>query len=74
MRCSCGVAAPRDIDLAMTKRRELPEGTARLGRRDRCRNACSRSSSALRAEYGEDRYRPSPLLRRMVRDGRRFLA
>jgi 3-hydroxybutyryl-CoA dehydrogenase len=26
----------------------------------------------LHAEYGEDRYRPSPLLRRMVQGGRRF--
>jgi hypothetical protein len=26
----------------------------------------------LQAEYGEDRYRPSPLLKRMSRDGRRF--
>jgi 3-hydroxybutyryl-CoA dehydrogenase len=26
----------------------------------------------LHAEYGEDRYRPSALLRRMVRDERRF--
>ena len=26
----------------------------------------------LRSETGEDRYRPSPLLRRMVREGRRF--
>jgi len=29
---------------------------------------------ALYAEYGEDRYRPSPLLRRMVRDNRAFFA
>ena len=28
---------------------------------------------ALQAEYGEDRYRPSPLLRRAVRDGGRLL-
>ena len=27
---------------------------------------------ALHAEYGEDRYRPSPLLRRKVREGGRF--
>ena len=29
---------------------------------------------ALQAEYGEERYRPSPLLRRHVRDGRSLLA
>ena len=27
---------------------------------------------ALQEEYGEDRYRPSPLLRRMARESRRF--
>jgi hypothetical protein len=29
---------------------------------------------ALHAEYGEDRYRPSALLRRMVAERRSFLA
>ena len=29
---------------------------------------------ALQAEYGEDRYRPSALLRRLVRDGRSLVA
>jgi 3-hydroxybutyryl-CoA dehydrogenase len=28
----------------------------------------------LQSEYGEDRYRPSALLKRMVRDGRTFFA
>jgi 3-hydroxybutyryl-CoA dehydrogenase len=28
--------------------------------------------TALEQEYGEDRYRPSALLKRMVREGRRF--
>ncbi len=27
---------------------------------------------ALQQEYGEDRYRPNPLLRRMVRNGQKF--
>ena len=27
---------------------------------------------AMFAEYGEDRYRPSPLMRRMVKNGERF--
>ena len=50
------------------------------------RRVCSRGATSsgcdrvlgwlerLQREYGEDRYRPSPLLRRMVRDGRRFFA
>jgi hypothetical protein len=28
--------------------------------------------TALREEYGEDRYRASPLLKRMAREGRKF--
>jgi len=65
------VASPEAIDLAMTKGVNYPKGLlawanelgpARvLGWLER-----------LQAEYGEDRYRPSPLLRRMVRDDRRF--
>ena len=67
------VASPEDIELAMTKGVNYPKGLLAwaneigiervLGWLDR-----------LQAEYGEDRYRPSPLLRRMVRDGKRFLA
>ena len=65
------VATREDIDLAMTKGVNYPMGLLRwaddigpaeiLARLDR-----------LSAEYGEDRYRASPLLRRMVRDGRGF--
>ena len=28
--------------------------------------------TVLQEEYGEDRYRPSPLLKRMAREGKRF--
>jgi len=67
------VASPEDIDLAMTKGVNYPKGLlawaneigpARvLGWLER-----------LQQEYGEDRYRASPLLRRMVRDEQRFFA
>lgn len=67
------VASPEDIDLAMTNGVNYPKGLLAwaneiglervLGWLDR-----------LQGEYGEDRYRPSPLLRRMVRDGQRFFA
>ena len=43
--------------------RELSQGPARLGRRTRRCAACCAGSRALQDEYGEDRYRPSPLLR-----------
>jgi 3-hydroxybutyryl-CoA dehydrogenase len=66
------VASPEAIDLAMTKGVNYPKGLLAwandlglervLGWLDR-----------LQAEYGEDRYRASPLLRRMVREERRFL-
>ncbi len=65
------VASPEAIDLAMTKGVTYPKGLLAwandlglervLGWLDR-----------LQAEYGEDRYRASPLLRRMVREERRF--
>ena len=67
------IASPGDIDLAMTRGRQLPEGSARLGRRDRHSGGAGRLE-ALQAEYGEDRYRASPLLRRMAREGRRFFS
>ena len=62
------VASPADIDLAMTKGRQLSEGLARLGRRIGRSSACSTRMERLQREYGEDRYRPSPLLRRMARE------
>ena len=51
---------------------KLPQGVVGVGRTS---SVCDRVLGwleALQADYGEDRYRPSPLLRRMVRDERRF--
>ena len=65
------VASPADVDLAMTKGVNYPHGPLAWGNElglERILGEIER----LRAETGEDRYRPSPLLRRMVRDGRRF--
>jgi 3-hydroxybutyryl-CoA dehydrogenase len=65
------VASPADVDLAMTNGVNYPKGLLAwanelgLGR-------VLGWLEQLQAEYGEDRYRPSPLLRRMARDGRRF--
>ncbi len=65
------VASRDDLDLAMTKGVNYSKGLLRwadeigpdqvLGRLDR-----------LHAEYGDERYRASPLLRRMVAEGRTF--
>ena len=67
------LASPEDIDLAMTKGVNYPKGLLAWGNEiglDRVLTVID----ALRDDYGEDRYRPSPLLRRMARDGRRFFA
>jgi 3-hydroxybutyryl-CoA dehydrogenase len=67
------VASPEDIDLAMTKGVNYPKGLLAWANElglDRVLGTLE----GLQAEYGEDRYRPSPLLRRMVREKRRFFA
>ena len=65
------VATRDDIELAMTKGVNYPKGLLRWGDEIGLRTVLERLE-ALQAEYGEDRYRASPLLRRMVREGRRF--
>jgi 3-hydroxybutyryl-CoA dehydrogenase len=66
------VAAPHDLELAMTKGVNYPRGLLAWG--DEIGPATIlHTLEALQAEYGEDRYRPSPLLRARVRDGRPLL-
>jgi 3-hydroxybutyryl-CoA dehydrogenase len=65
------VATPKDVDLAVTKGVNYPKGLLAWGDElglDRVLTALT----ALFDEYGEDRYRPSVLLKRLVRDGGRF--
>lgn len=65
------VASAADIDLAMTKGVNYPKGL--LAWADELGTAHWLGVlEALQAEYGEDRYRPSPLLRRMARNGAKF--
>ncbi|HEU4565980.1 MAG TPA: 3-hydroxyacyl-CoA dehydrogenase NAD-binding domain-containing protein [Gemmatimonadaceae bacterium] len=65
------IATPTDIDTAMTKGVNYPRGLLawadELGA-----ERVVRCLTTLQEEYGEDRYRPSPLLRRMAREGARF--
>ena len=66
------VASAADIELAMTKGVNYPRGLLQWG--DQIGpGEVLRRLEWLQAEYGEDRYRPSVLLRRRVRDGRSLL-
>ena len=65
------VASVSDIELAMTRGVNYPKGLLAWGDERGLDWVLSRMT-ALQAEYGEDRYRPSPLLKRMVAEGRRF--
>ena len=67
------VASPADIELAMTKGVNYPRGLLAWGDEIGAQEILRRLD-ALQAEYGDDRYRPSPLLRRCAREGRRLLA
>jgi len=66
-----GIATREDLDLAMTRGVNYPKGL--LAWADELGPATVLSRlEALQAEYGEERYRPSPLLRRLVRQRRHF--
>jgi 3-hydroxybutyryl-CoA dehydrogenase len=65
------VATPEDIDLAVTRGVNYPKGLCRWADELGAATVVDRLAR-LQDEYGEDRYRPSALLRRMARDGRRF--
>jgi 3-hydroxybutyryl-CoA dehydrogenase len=65
------IASAPDVDLAMTKGVNYPKGLLAWADEIGAETVHARLA-ALQEEYGEDRYRPSPLLRRMAREGRRF--
>jgi 3-hydroxybutyryl-CoA dehydrogenase len=67
------VATAADVELAMTKGVNYPKGLLAWGDEVGLARILDRLE-ALQTEYGDDRYRPSPLLRRMVREGKRFCA
>ena len=66
-----GVASKEDIDLAMTKGVNYPKGLLQWADEKGIQN-CVDTLDHLQSEYGEDRYRCSPLLRRMAREGKSF--
>ena len=65
------VASKEDIDLAMTKGVNYPKGLLQWANEIGLENVLAKLESLFQ-EYGEDRYRPSPLLRRMVSVGKKF--
>jgi 3-hydroxybutyryl-CoA dehydrogenase len=66
------VASPADVDLAMTRGVNYPKGLLAWADELGAASVLDRMER-LHAEYGEDRYRPSPLLRRTAREGGRFV-
>ncbi len=68
-----GVATPADIDVAMVKGVNYPRGLIAWAEEIGYRVTFERLER-LQAEYGEDRYRPSPLLRRLAASGGTLLA
>lgn len=65
------IATKEDIDLAMQKGVNYPEGLLKWADKWGVANVLAQLQE-LFEEYGEDRYRPSPLLRRMARDNQTF--
>src|SRR6185312_9610040 len=62
------VASPADIDLAVRTGVNYPKGLLAWGEELGWNHVLARLV-ALQDEYGEDRYRPSVLLKRIVREG-----
>lgn len=65
------VATKKDVDLAMTKGVNYPKGLLKWADEIGLTKALDRLT-ALQTEYREDRYRPNPLLKRMVRNNETF--
>ena len=65
------IATKKDIDLAMTKGVNYPKGLLVWADEVGLENVLKQLEN-LQAEYGEDRYRPSPLLKNMVKENKKF--
>ena len=65
------IASKEDIDLAMTKGVNYPKGLLVWADEIGIENVLKQLEE-LQTEYGEDRYRPSPLLKRMVEENKNF--
>jgi len=65
------IASKEDIDLAMTKGVNYPKGLLKWAD-EKGINHCVETLDRLHSEYLEDRYRCSPLLRKMAREKQTF--
>jgi len=65
------IASREDLDLAMTKGVNYPKGLLAWAD-EKGIDKVLETLERLQSEYGEDRYRPSPMLRKMVREGTKF--
>jgi 3-hydroxybutyryl-CoA dehydrogenase len=65
------IASVEDVDLAMTKGVNYPKGLLKWADEIGL-SVVLEKLEALFSEYGDDRYRPNPLLRRMVRENKSF--
>ncbi len=65
------IATKEDIDLAMTKGVNYPKGLLAWADEVGLENVLKQLEN-LQAEYGEDRYRPSPLLKQMAATNKTF--
>ena len=66
-----GVATSKDVDLAMTKGVNYPKGLLKWGDEIGLDKILKQLQN-LFDYYGEDRYRPNPLLRQMVKENKQF--
>lgn len=67
------IATPEDVDLAMTNGVNYPKGLLAWGDEVGLDQVLDWMSS-LQVEYREDRYRPNPLLKKMVREKQTFFS
>lgn len=67
------VASLEDVELAMTKGVNYPKGLLKWADDLGLKKVLGRLDD-MREEYGEERYRASPLLRRMAKAGQKFYA
>ncbi|MCG3166608.1 MAG: Fatty acid oxidation complex subunit alpha [Bacteroidia bacterium] len=67
------VASKEDLDLAMTKGVNYPKGLLKWGDEIGLQNVL-KTLTDLQEEYGEDRYRPSILLKKMVKENKKFFS